>query len=81
MPYHLVGRRRKRMMWWLLLLVSVAGWWNSIDSALSIASRLGEVRWEEGLTPRQKLEFTGRVVRGIFGLILVLTAFFLALGA
>ena len=43
--------------------------------------KAGGVRWEEGLTPRQKLEFTGRVVRGIFGLILVLTAFFLALGA
>jgi len=69
----------------LLFLVLIAGWWNSLDSAISIAFRLREIQDDENdgkvtLTARQKIEFAGRIVRGLFGLILVVVAFSLALG-
>jgi len=61
---------------WLLLLVLIAGWFLTVDASVSIAFRLGELD-EQEITKRQKVEFIVRFIRGIIGLLLVLTAFFL----
>jgi len=63
---------------WLALLILVTGWWITIDGAISIAFRLGELD-ESDITTRQEIEFAARLVRGILGLILVVVAFFLVI--
>jgi len=64
----------------LLLLVLIAGIWNTTDAAISIASRLPDVDNHKGMTAREKVEFAGRIIRGLFGWILLIVAFFMALG-
>jgi len=66
---------------WLLLLVLIAGIWNTTDAAISIAARLSDIDDHKGMTTREKVEFAGRLIRGLFGWILIVVAFFLALGA
>jgi len=63
---------------WLLLLILIAGWYLTVDSAMSIAYRIDELD-QNPMTRRQKLEFIGRFTRGFFGLLLVVVAFILAL--
>ena len=48
---------------WLALLILVTGWWITIDGAISIAFRLGELD-ESDITTRQEIEFAARLVRG-----------------
>lgn len=64
---------------WLLLLVLIAGIYNTTDAAISIAGRLPDLKNRE-MSSREKIEFSGRLIRGLFGWILIITAFFLALG-
>lgn len=63
---------------WLLLLVLIAGIWNTTDAAVSIAARLPDLEEGRRMDTRQKIEFTGRIIRGLFGWILIVVAFFLA---
>lgn len=64
---------------WLLLLILLAGLWNIIDASISIAARIRDFDDKHGLDSRQRIEFSGRVIRGLFGCILAIVAFFLAL--
>jgi len=66
---------------WLLLLVLIAGIWNTTDAAISIAARLPDIDNYRGMTTREKVEFAGRIIRGLFGWTLLVAAFFMALGA
>ena len=63
---------------WLLLLILIAGWYLTVDSAMSIAYRIEELN-QDPISRGQKLEFVGRFTRGFFGLLLVVVAFILAL--
>ena len=65
-------------MSWLLLLILIAGWFLTVDSSVSIAYRLPEIDEERGMTTQQKVEFTARFIRGLFGLILIVSAFYMA---
>ena len=60
---------------WLLLLVLIAGIWNTTDAAISIAARLPDIDDYRGMTTREKVEFAGRIIRGLFGWTLLIVAF------
>jgi len=64
----------------LLLLVLAAGIWNTTDASGSIVDGLREIqdkgdRWSS----KDKILMVGRLIRGLFGWILIVAAFFLAL--
>jgi len=65
---------------WLLLLVLAAGIWNTMDGASSIVDGLHEIQ-ERGddWTSKDKILMTARLVRGLFGWLLIIAAFLLAL--
>jgi len=65
---------------WLMLLVLIAGIWNTTDAAASIVAGLSEIDDRE-ITTREKAEFAGRIIRGLFGWTLLIVAFSMALGA
>ena len=50
-------------------------------ASISIAARLPEIDDYRGMTAREKVEFAGRIIRGLFGWTLLIVAFFMALGA
>lgn len=65
-------------MFWLLLLILIAGIWNTTDASISIAARLPDLEKKNSLDSRERVEFAGRIIRGIFGWILIISAFLLA---
>jgi len=70
------------MSWVLPLIVLVAGWWNTLDASASIIDGLYKYRKDPGLRgnkTRFKILMLARVVRGLFGLLMVVSAFFLVL--
>ena len=64
-------------MSWLLLVILIIGWFLTVDGAVSFAFRFGELD-NPRLKKRQKIEFVVRIVRGILGLILIVSAFYMA---
>jgi len=65
---------------WLLLLVLAAGIWNTTDAAGSIVDGLHEIQdRNDDWTSKDKILMTARLVRGLFGWLLIVAAFFLAL--
>jgi len=84
LPLHLDPIRKKgaRSRMWLLLLVLVAGIWCTMDAVGSVVDGLREIqdkgdRW----SLKDKILMTARLVRGLFGWILIVVAFFMALGS
>jgi len=67
---------------WLLLLILIAGWWNTLDSAGSIVDGLHEIHEVQNgeWTSKDKILMAARLVRGLFGLALTISAFFILLG-
>jgi len=65
---------------WLLLLVLAAGIWNTTDAAGSIVDGLHEIQGQgDDWTSKDKILMTARLIRGLFGWLLIIAAFFLAL--
>jgi len=65
---------------WLLLLVLAAGIWNTTDAAGSIVDGLHEIQSRgDDWTSKDKILMTARLARGLFGWLLIVAAFFLAL--
>jgi len=70
------------MMWKLFLVALAAGIWNNTDAAGSIVDGLHAIQDKGGRWSRKdKILMTARLIRGLFGWALLVTAFFLALGA
>jgi len=64
----------------LLLLILVAGIWNTCDASGSIVDGLHEIQNRgDNWTSKDKILMTARLVRGLFGWLLIVAAFFLAL--
>jgi len=60
----------------LLILILLAGWWNSLDATGSIIEGLHKVKGKE-FTAKEKFLLTVRLIRGLFGLMLIVAAFIL----
>jgi len=70
------------MTWILFLVVLAAGIWNTCDAAASIVDGLHKIQEnDDNWTSKDKILMIARLIRGLFGWTLLVTAFFLALGA
>jgi len=65
---------------WLLLLILAAGVYVSTDAAGFIVDGLHEIQSRgDNWTSKDKILMTARLIRGLFGWLLIVAAFFLAL--
>jgi len=65
---------------WLLLLALAAGIWNIMDASGSIVDGLHVIQdRDDDWTSKDKILMPARAIRGLFGWLLIIAAFFLAL--